>query len=498
MTTTAEAEAAREAAKKAKEDNKKLKVKLTTLRTRLKALRDQREDWIAANATLYTSLGTNAPDRPAYTVGYTGSDGAYYSKYRTIPSPYNAATPETWTYKYSFETGDSAKNYWLFGPTGLIVPRTVTATPSQYVDNTDYTSITVAPIDLHPRLKSLAKRIADLVAQIQNIESQIKANRLLYQDALQQVSLTNPDGTLNTNAILDFKYNVGSVKEAYFSDSSRFLQTYSGFGNGSKPSAVTNAMQLWQDSLPNKGMIQYNTNGLNKGFTTITPVTGSYQSQSTSAFQFQYNPGSVNMQYQGITGVDPNFEGSGLDKFNATGATVGTSSTISFTIYINRMYDMKYYDSTTMQLRTDIITTDLYYPRQPSAAEQKDIFTKGTMYDLEFLLRTTLGMSIKVRLNRNSFVDGTTADLGWMTGAPVELHLGRSLRYWVFIGAIDVNHVLFNENMVPIFTSVGITANRIPDYATPTSFENQNSDPTGSGTLGSGMERWDIARALRE
>ena len=69
-----------------------------------------------------------------------------------------------------------------------------------------------------------------------------------------------------------------------------------------------------------------------------------------------------------------------------------------------------------------------------------------------------------------------TADLGWVGAMPVELHLGPGLRYWGTLAGLTVNHVLFNERMVPMFSTVRIDFNRLPDY--------QWDKSGGTGTTG--------------
>jgi len=52
-----------------------------------------------------------------------------------------------------------------------------------------------------------------------------------------------------------------------------------------------------------------------------------------------------------------------------------------------------------------------------------------------------------------------------MNKLPVELHLGDGLRYLVRISSLDIEHKMFNERMVPIFSNVRITCARYPDIA---------------------------------
>jgi hypothetical protein len=180
-----------------------------------------------------------------------------------------------------------------------------------------------------------------------------------------------------------------------------------------------------------------------------------------TGFQFLYNPASVDMNYSGMLGVDPNMETNGLDQFNPLG--VYTQATISFNVLINRMFDFRYYDPGTGLIDTKYKKIkNLYFPRQPEVTEQRDIYKKGTMYDVEHLLRAVLGFGMPSYLGRN-MSDGKTADLGFITGIPVELHLGSNLRYLGNVTELRVSHVLFDQRMVPIFTNLSISFARLVD-----------------------------------
>jgi hypothetical protein len=91
--------------------------------------------------------------------------------------------------------------------------------------------------------------------------------------------------------------------------------------------------------------------------------------------------------------------------------------------------------------------------------ELKEIYNKGTMYDIEFLLKILMGgVSYKSWLRGSEL----TSDIGFVIPQPVELHLGTSLRYVISMTGLSLKHVIFNERMVPLFTTLSITANRLP------------------------------------
>jgi hypothetical protein len=284
------------------------------------------------------------------------------------------------------------------------------------------------------------------------------------------IDLLNSDGTLSLTPFIGLVYNVGSVQEAYLSPRQTFTDLLTTFSRVNTPSAVTNASQLWVTGGSHKGMIQPSTkasvqtavNSISEVTLPTTDAAVGYTTQklNPTAFQFLYNPASVDMVYSGTLGVDPNMQTNGLDQFNPAG--MPGLATLNFNILLNRMFDFRYYDSTTGAVDAKHRGKKLYYPREPELAEQKDIYKKGTMYDVEYLLRAILGFGMASYLGRN-MSDGKTADIGFITAAPIELHLGNNLRYLGYVTELRVSHVLFDERMVPIFTNLSISFNRLVD-----------------------------------
>jgi hypothetical protein len=103
--------------------------------------------------------------------------------------------------------------------------------------------------------------------------------------------------------------------------------------------------------------------------------------------------------------------------------------------------------------------SDFYAGNVPNNSELKLIYNKGTMYDIEYLLQTMFPFEPYASQLRD-----TTSDIGFLGASPVELHLGNKLRYVAQINNISVNHVIFDNRMVPLFTTISIATNRIPDY----------------------------------
>lgn len=268
-------------------------------------------------------------------------------------------------------------------------------------------------------------------------------------------------------------YNVASVKESYFHDKTSFTNAS---GNAPK-AAIAKALDLWKSSSNHKGMIATWTpvsSASNPPGSGITANAQTRVDKNKYAFQFLYNPGQITMAYKGTPAIDVTQYTSGSEDFaNWTSADGG--GTINFELVLNRMFDMKYYDK-----HGKLTKNRAYAGRVPKNSankgtlfdEQKAIFNRGTMYDVEFLLRTTLGYTIPTQFR------GNTADIGWLGGMPVEVHLGPGLRYWGTLSGFTVNHVIFDERMVPVFSTVNISINRIPDYAT---LPGATTDPGGGG-----------------
>lgn len=270
----------------------------------------------------------------------------------------------------------------------------------------------------------------------------------------------------------DLKYNASSVNEAYFGDYHNRLPNRL-MPNVNKPTAVSAASELWTSAAGSKGMIVTSEQVL-KGWSGggNAQSGGNYFDKSNYGFQFQYNPGTVAMSYFTSPNVDVAMMTSGTEMFNLAGVS-GSQGSVSFQIIINRIFDMQYLNSNGI-LQPGAINN---YSKPPAIGEDTEIYNKGTMYDVEYLLRTLMGTTM------NSYLRGErTADMGWLPAIPVELHLGKSLRYLGTVNSLSLNHIIFNERMVPLFSTLDIAFARLPDYP-----PNTGGGGTNSGVdLGSG------------
>lgn len=312
----------------------------------------------------------------------------------------------------------------------------------------------------------------------------------------------------------DIVYNLGCVKTAYLSPLASYNNEMNIIASNS-PTAINDFTKLWSVSGAQKGMLAVFVNTADK--TQKFSVTDQFLKDGGEdiiksrtqryGFQFHYNPGSVDMVYSGTPGVDPGYILSGQDKFNPFGAEV-TQSSISIQLVINRVADSANFVVPSGNLSNGHLTwanfkggeaaaNDLYagsrsFGKKPDSDtratlldELTEIYKKGTMYDVEYLLATFLGTKFQTEYR------GVTSDVGWLMSKPTVLTLSESLTYVGFVNQMGVRHVMFNQRMVPIFTTVSLTFNRVPDYKGITSTSstgdlretgtNRTSNTTGNG-----------------
>jgi hypothetical protein len=281
------------------------------------------------------------------------------------------------------------------------------------------------------------------------------------------------------------KYNASTVKEAYFYANQSFYNQINenwtkkdpnvtpkfdtAIWAGNTPSKIQKANDLWKTGAGSKGMVlNWNPPGstnaggsINDGSTWGTTQTN--KTKQRYGFQFLYNPTTIAMSYGGVADVDPGMQSSGTEEYLLANPTV-FKSTINFEVVINRMYDIKNLNADGLKAGK---VEDFYSGNVPAAQDLRDIYNKGTMYDVEYLLQTMFPYEPV-----ESQFRGKTADIGFLGASPVELHLGNNLKYVAQINSISVNHVIFDNRMVPLFSTVSIATNRIPDYKA-----GQNSNP---------------------
>ena len=253
---------------------------------------------------------------------------------------------------------------------------------------------------------------------------------------------------------MELQYNASAVRESLFSTNPSFTKEMRISSNS--PASVSDATGLWSTVKGSKGMI-VTSEATVKAWKSGSQVSTSSNTSDNHnyGFQFMYNPGTVSMSYFTSPNIDVAMMTSGQDLFNLSGVS-GSQGSIGFQIVINRMFDMQYFDAN----GTKRAGAESAYSKPPRSNEEwQSLREKGTMYDIEYLLRTLMGTTM------SSYLRGTnTADMGWLPAIPVELHLGKSLRYLGTINSFTLNHTIFDERMVPVFTTCDISFARLPDY----------------------------------
>jgi hypothetical protein len=286
-------------------------------------------------------------------------------------------------------------------------------------------------------------------------------------------AVTAPSFTFST----DYKYNAPMVTSAYLrngiqADSISGSSIFNSETEIKIPGTSINypmfldARNAWKGINGGKGTVQMDKQLINR----IAEQQGTSSikfDRQLYGFKFMYNPTSVSMAWDISDKMSPTFIGSGEDKFNPIAAGL-LSSVVEFELYLNRIADFGQVGE------GGIIVGANPYPVGVPPEDLSQIYEKGTMYDLEYLFKTLNGPNATF----TSPLNGITADRGWLRPTIVELHLGKSMRYRVRIADFAVNHLIFNNNMVPIFSTVKLTCRRFndsPDYFNSAISSNSNS-----------------------
>lgn len=282
----------------------------------------------------------------------------------------------------------------------------------------------------------------------------------------------------------DYKYNAPMVRSAYFGSPS--FQSSILEGNFVDAGKYGDARNSWKGTTGGRGTIQMDEKFLSAFTSTTTSPDKVKIDTQKYGFKFLYNPQTVQMAWGLLNYMSPPYEATAQDPFQVISAGL-MASVVSFELLLNRIEDFKFIDENGLSNNTwnnaldkenailslenvqdpalrqrilDSFTSPSFpYPEIVTNDELKEIYKKGTMYDLEYLLKTLNGPDGTF----TSKLNGDTADRGWLRPTIVELHLGTSLRYRVRLSEFSVNHIIFNPRMVPILSSVKLTCNRYAD-----------------------------------
>lgn len=296
----------------------------------------------------------------------------------------------------------------------------------------------------------------------------------------------DPDASNGTSAALKaedakrvkIKFNIPMVKSAYYSGETSSLQSQ--FVEHPNWTVKANGRKMWLNGSHGKGVIQPDlavvAAGMSKTYKNSKAIVKDLNNE-LYGFRFLYNPNAITQSWGVSQEVDPVTISLGLDKgIPLTGNT--TSSSISFELMLNRIEDMNHIDQVGWKRKeatggsfdqvNNVGIYPTYYDDNPWPTnaspltfndDLKDIYNRGTLYDLDHLFSALMPAAPKYK----STLNGTLADRGYMSGYVCELHLGPGMRYKIQISSLNVEHIIFNERMVPLLSSVTITASRLPD-----------------------------------
>jgi hypothetical protein len=280
-----------------------------------------------------------------------------------------------------------------------------------------------------------------------------------------------------------YRYNAPMVKDAEFNFPS--LDNTSVFGHVDLK-AYQNVKNAWGASKGNqqaaKGAFQmdrylWKSSEAMKSVTTFLKTQKQTVPTEMYGFRFLYNPQTVEMTWGQSSFTNNQALLQGLDTIKPI-APGTMSSSIGFMIPLNRIQDATYlnpdgsYAVKLTENQERVIPTsvpielrpvNLPYSYDVPVEERKLIYERGTMYDIEWLMKAINGWAF---LNHTSDVSGLkTNDMGFILQFPVELHLGNALRYRVQITDIKITHIIFNPRMIPIYSVVNFTCRRFPEQS---------------------------------
>ena len=175
-------------------------------------------------------------------------------------------------------------------------------------------------------------------------------------------------------------------------------------------------------------------------------------------FKFMYNPTTFSYSSSSNNNVDWT-----LGASDPTVLLVGNSQ-VTFEVYLNRILDMKFLSTASP---ADYVKG--YPSKHGQSLDPKidalGILNRGTEYDLEYLYRVLNGNPLSNSLLLSpeyQKAGGLTSDFGFTTAVPCWLFLNNNLRYFGSVASMQVNHLMFDYNMVPIFSVVTISFSRYP------------------------------------
>lgn len=172
---------------------------------------------------------------------------------------------------------------------------------------------------------------------------------------------------------------------------------------------------------------------------TAPPETAN-KGSNRYGFRFLYNPASYAENIAVNQNVDPQVAALNLSN------SLSANASFSVSLYLNRIEDLRYTSYPGFAA----------YPMAVAKDDWEGIQQFGTLWDVEYLMRTVNGAPIDTWR-------GSTAEFGQMYGIPSRFYLGRGRRLRGRLMSVSLNHLMFSKDMVPILTEVQLGVMRYPD-----------------------------------
>jgi hypothetical protein len=220
-------------------------------------------------------------------------------------------------------------------------------------------------------------------------------------------------------------------------------------------------------------------------------LNGTPSTPGKYGFQFMWNPETFSQN----TSVNMQVTPSGTDATSGLTSFVAANSNINFTLRIDRTNDFACFNAENLSYKA--VTTangvsavkdvtnfvDYYAKGKPKKSEADfsaniekkilELLRVGTASDLEFLYRSINGDGFK-KLGQD------TSEIGYLRPSLIRLDLGPQ-KYIGIIQTVNVNHLAFTKDMVPIRTDVTISVDLRAGTGYTTSGVSGSTVPQSSG-----------------
>ena len=255
--------------------------------------------------------------------------------------------------------------------------------------------------------------------------------------------------------------------------------------NAPVPNTIRNVRQMypsWSNRNYHGGSKYMPRHGLNGPGFIVRDVSMNQQlkdaqngwakAQELWGFQFHFNPSTFSESFSPPDGLDwaGFLQDIAMNPMFIQGHQ--GNSQIQFQILLARFEDMR------ILLRED--WKSFYDTAVMGQDDRQEILEYGTQYDIERFFRV-------VNLDPVMTWRGKTSDWGMMMAIPVMVFLGDSVgsrKFRAQIQSFNIQHQLYTQGMIPVYSQITINMNRIPDPYTGTIGDEEGSEtpdnPTGA------------------